>query len=338
MSFTVIGGSAVSKLLADNRAQVLREVRDAYWAHGRGETELPHSQFLRFADRPGSRIIALPASLTGPHPLDGLKWISSFPTNRVRNWPRASGVIILNDPQTGFPVACIEASEISAHRTAASATLAAALLTQPSRTTQRIGLIGAGAIATTITDYFEVLPWEIEEVGVYDLHRHRAEALCARLREGGRPSRVYESAKDILSVSDTIFLATTASDPYISWDESFARSPLIINLSLRDLTVDVVMRSFNVTDDVSHVLREHTSLHRAQLRAGDSSFIAGTLYDVLTGSLEVPADKTVVFSPFGLGVLDLAVAGHVYRALRGTNQSILIEGFFPADWPADDDG
>ena len=59
-------------------------------------------------------------------------------------------------------------------------------------------------------------------------------------------------------------------------------------------------------------MKANTSPHLAEHLAGSRDFVAGTLYDVLTGAAKPPADRPVVFSPFGLGVLDLAVAKYVY--------------------------
>lgn len=64
----------------------------------------PPSSFLRFPDRPTSRIIGLPASLGGALRVDGLKWISSFPENTKSGLPHACAVLIPNDHDTGLSV------------------------------------------------------------------------------------------------------------------------------------------------------------------------------------------------------------------------------------------
>src|SRR5215213_3164021 len=100
-------------------------VEATYRVHAEGDSVNPPSYFLRFPDRPTARIIALPASIGGSVRVDGLKWVSSFPENVASGIPRASAVLILNDHDTGYPIACLESSIISATRTAASAALAA---------------------------------------------------------------------------------------------------------------------------------------------------------------------------------------------------------------------
>ena len=123
--FAVIPGGQVQQALAGRERQVAELVEATYRLHGAGDSVNPPSYFLRFPDRPSDRIIALPASIGGPHRVDGLKWISSFPGNVAAGIPRASAVLILNDHDTGYPFACLESSIISATRTAASAAVAA---------------------------------------------------------------------------------------------------------------------------------------------------------------------------------------------------------------------
>ena len=123
--FAVIPGAQVHGALRGREKQIVELVEATYRLHGAGESVNPPSYFLRFPDRPSSRIIALPASVGGQVRVDGLKWISSFPGNVAAGLPRASAVLILNDHDTGYPFACLESSIISATRTAASAALAA---------------------------------------------------------------------------------------------------------------------------------------------------------------------------------------------------------------------
>ena len=119
--FAVIPGAQVQHALQGREQRITELVESTYRLHSAGDSVNPPSYFLRFPDRPSSRIIALPASIGGALRVDGLKWISSFPENVAAGLPRASAVLILNDHETGYPFACLESSIISATRTAALA-------------------------------------------------------------------------------------------------------------------------------------------------------------------------------------------------------------------------
>src|SRR3954469_15658423 len=151
-TFYVLPGSTVKCIIDDNKKQVFDAVEAAYRLHGSGNTVNPDSYFLRYPDKPSSRIIALPAHLGGAIQKSGIKWISSFPENRAGNLARASAVLIVNDAATGYPLACIEASLISATRTAASAALAAEQIS-PNPFKGTLGVIGTGVIARTTVEW-----------------------------------------------------------------------------------------------------------------------------------------------------------------------------------------
>jgi ornithine cyclodeaminase len=110
-----------------------------------------------------------------------------------------------------------------------------------------------------------------------------------------------------------------------SW---FDHNPLVLHISLRDLGTEVILRSVNVVDDADHVLRADTSVHLAEQATGGREFLHATVYDLLTGAFAAPPDRPVVFSPFGLGVLDLAVGAFVHRRATAAGSAVPVAGFF----------
>ncbi len=320
--FAVISGAEVHEAVSGSEAEVTAVVEAAYRLHGAGQTVNPDSYFLRFPERPADRIIALPASVKGEVDVHGIKWISSFPGNVAAGLPRASAVLILNDPETGYPFACLESSIISASRTAASAALAAVRLSEARGVKPtRVGFVGCGLIARYIHTYLVANGLEFAAAGVFDLSREHAEGFRGYLPQ----AEIHDSARSLIEASDLVVFATIAGEPHVHDPAWFTHDPLVLHVSLRDLSPEIILASYNIVDDVDHCLKAGTSPHLTEQRVGHRDFVAGTLCDVLTGQVEVPADRPVVFSPFGLGVLDLAVAKWIYDRLPDRRT---IDGFF----------
>ena len=349
--FAVIPGAQVGRVLAGREEQIVELVEATYRLHSAGDSVNPPSYFLRFPDRPASRIIALPASIGGQVRVDGLKWISSFPENVAAGLPRASAVLILNDHDTGYPFACLESSIISATRTAASAALAADWLSRGRGSggrgaggRPRIGFVGAGLIARYIHTFLAATGWTFDEIGVHDLSAGSAAGFRGYLEQSGPGSgtrqsgaqqsgaasriTVHDRAEDLIRSSDLVVFATVAGQPHVSELSWFEHNPLVLHVSLRDLAPEILLASANVVDDVEHCLKANTSPHLAEQLTGNRDFLLGTLDDVMAGRVSVPADRPVVFSPFGLGVLDLAVGKYVYDEVTRAGELHVIDEFF----------
>ncbi|MBC3195048.1 2,3-diaminopropionate biosynthesis protein SbnB [Pseudonocardia sp. C8] len=328
--FAVIPGGQVRRVLQGRERDVVDLVEATYRLHGAGDSVNPPSYFLRFPDRPNARIIALPASIGGPARTDGLKWISSFPDNVAAGLPRASAVLILNDPATGYPFAVLESSIISATRTAASAALAADRLSRDRARPARVGFIGTGLIARYIHTFLAGTGWTFDEVGVHDLAAASAQGFRGYLERSGGPGRitVHDDAESLIRSSDLVVLATVAARPYLHDPAWFAHNPLVLNVSLRDLAPEILLAGANVVDDVDHCLKADTSPHLVEQLTGNRDFLDGTLDDVMAGRVTLPTDRPVVFSPFGLGVLDLAVGRYVYDEVVRAGELTVIEDFF----------
>jgi len=328
--FAVISGAQVQHTLQGRENHIVELVEGTYRLHGAGDSVNPPSYFLRFPDRPSSRIIALPASIGGQVRVDGLKWISSFPENVAAGIPRASAVLILNDHDTGYPFACLECSIISATRTAASAALAADWLSRGRRRPTRVGFFGVGLIARYIHTFLTATGWSFDEIGVHDLSTASAAGFRDYLEHSGTASAitVHDSAEQLIRSSDLVVFATVAAAPHVSDLSWFAHNPLVLHVSLRDLAPEIVLASTNIVDDIEHCMKANTSPHLAEQLTGNRDFLLGTLDDVMSGRVSVPADRPLVFSPFGLGVLDLAVGKYVYDEVVRAGELHVVDDFF----------
>src|SRR6266542_6315990 len=327
---SLINGKTVCDVVRAHRAECVDVVRGAYLAHANGQSVNPDSYFLRFPGKPDCRIIALPAYLGDGFGVAGLKWIASFPGNVQRGFPRASAVLVLNSSETGYPFAILESSIISAARTAASAALAAYWLNGRSRRAHALGIVGTGFIARYVYDFLVDTGWEVDEVQLYDTLPQESEkfrATACRLKHH-RAVKVAPDVEQLVRACDLILFTTVASAPHIADAALFEHNPLVLHISLRDLAPEILLRSQNVVDDVEHVMKANTSPHLAEQKTGSRNFVTGTLADIILGRRSVDRNRTIIFSPFGMGILDLAVGKWVYDQAVAAGQDLRLSDFF----------
>jgi ornithine cyclodeaminase len=331
----LLGVEDVRALLERREAEVMRAVAAAYVAHQRGQSSLPHSVFLRFAHRPADRVIALPAYLGGEFDAAGLKWVSSFPGNHEAGLERASAVVILNSARTGRPKAILEGSVISARRTAASAALAAVAL-HGEGYAGPVGIVGCGPINLEVSRFLLSVYPGVSDFLLFDLHEDRARRFASQLQglSGGASARVAADCDEVLRSSPLVSFATTASRPHVASLSACPAGATVLHVSLRDLSAEAILAADNVVDDADHVCRAETSVHLAERLSGSRDFIRCTLAEVLCGEAAArdPAGSRAptVFSPFGLGVLDVALADLVTRLARERGVGQVMRGFLPA--------
>ena len=327
----IIGAAEVEAALKGREEQVLDAVQKAYETHSLGASSLPHSSFLRFPDSDKDRIICLPAYLGGDYQLAGVKWIASVPDNVARGMERASAVMILNDRVTGRPTTVIEGSIISKQRTAASAALASRVLAAGEP--EAIGFIGCGPINTAVAQFLTTTWPNVGRLMAFDLNPARAEDFGTVLRTR-RPDidfSVGANLEDVLSECAMVAFGTTAITPYVDNLDSCPAGATILHVSLRDLKTSAILSNHNIVDDLDHVNRAATSIHLTSDQEGHTNFVHSSLGDILLGNASAPErdGRKVIFSPFGLGVLDLAVADLVQHTLASTGGGTIVKSFLP---------
>lgn len=120
-------------------SEVITVLEAAFQEHGNGRTEMPPK--IGIHTRPEAFIHAMPAYIPSLGAA-GIKWVSGYPENFSKGRPYITGLLILNDKDTGMPVAVMDCTWITAKRTGAATALAARYLARPDATV--IGILGCG--------------------------------------------------------------------------------------------------------------------------------------------------------------------------------------------------
>ncbi len=145
----------------------MREIIDALDAafreQGEGRAEIPPKPGVH--TRPDAFIHAMPAYIPSLHSV-GIKWVSGYPENYRRGLPYITGLLILNDEDTGVPLAVMDCAWITAMRTGAATAVAARYLARPDSET--IGILGCGVQGRSNLEALQVL-FPLKWVMAYDV-------------------------------------------------------------------------------------------------------------------------------------------------------------------------
>ena len=146
-------------------ADVIELLETAFLEKGEGRVEMPPKPGIH----PGGGdnfIHAMPAYIPAMHSA-GVKWVSGFPENQKHGLPYITGLLILNDPETGLPISVMDCEWITAMRTAAATAVAARRLARPE--SALVGILGCGVQGKTNTEALNVL-FPLKKVMAYDVN------------------------------------------------------------------------------------------------------------------------------------------------------------------------
>lgn len=298
---------------------VVDAVAIALAAHGRGHALVPAEAYLAWEHAGEAvRSLAMPGLVDGS---PGVKIVNANAANPGRGLPRASGLVVLFDIETGRPACILEGARISCLRTAAVTAIAAGILGAPP--IERLALLGAGALARC---HLELLPprlLDLREIRLYDLHSARSAALAATAADARIV--ICKSAEQAIRGAQLVVPLTTTTSGYIAhgWLEPGA---LLVNVSLDDPQPEVILRADKVfVDDWTLVAADERRLLGRMLRAGHirgptdpaegPRAIDGELGELLVGLREgrARAEEVIVVNPFGMAIEDIAVARCVHE-------------------------
>ena len=149
-------------------AEIIAALERMFREKGEGRVEMPPKIGIHPA--PDAFIHAMPASIPAQKAA-GIKWVGGYPDNSKRGLPYISGLLILNDFETGIPIALMDATWITAKRTGAATALSAKYLARPDSAT--IGILGCGVQGRSNLEALKVL-FPLKKVFAYDTHADRS--------------------------------------------------------------------------------------------------------------------------------------------------------------------
>ncbi len=143
--------------------EVLDALEQAFREKGEGRVEMPPKPGIH--PLPDAFIHAMPAYIPALGSA-GIKWVSGFPQNQERGLPYISGLLLLNDPETGFPIAVMDCTWITAMRTGAATALAATRLARAESST--VGILACGVQGRSNLEAL-ACRFELKRVKAYDV-------------------------------------------------------------------------------------------------------------------------------------------------------------------------
>jgi ornithine cyclodeaminase/alanine dehydrogenase len=159
----------------------MREIIDTLEAmfkeKGAGRTEMPPKPGIH--TRPEAFIHAMPAHIPSLQSA-GMKWVSGYPDNQRRGLPYITGLLLLNDPETGIPIAIMDCTWITAKRTGAATAVAAKYLARPESKT--VGIVACGVQGRSNLEALTCF-FKIKKVKAYDLYPEIAKRYAIEMSE-----------------------------------------------------------------------------------------------------------------------------------------------------------
>jgi ornithine cyclodeaminase len=271
----------------------------------------------------------MPAHRGGERPLYALKAVCIFPGNPARGLDAHQGTVTLFDGTTGQPTAIVDASAITAIRTAAVSALATRLLA--AEDARELAILGAGVQAAAHLEALQAVR-DFERVRIYSPTREHAERLAQRAG-GGTTATVADNAEDALEGANVVVTATNSREPVLrrEWLTPGAHVNAVgaSAPTSRELDTATVADSSLFADSRESVLNEAGEFQLA-VREGaieGPDHIRAELGEVVAGMHpgRTDAQEITLFRSLGLAIEDMAAAERAVGNARSRGAGVEVD-------------
>jgi len=294
-------------------AEIIAALEGMFREKAEGRVEMPPK--IGIHTMPDALIHAMPASIPVLKAA-GMKWVGGYPDNSKRGLPYVTGLLILNDPETGIPVALMDCTWITAQRTGAATAVSAKYLARSESST--VGILGCGVQGRSNLEALKVL-FPLKKAYAYDKHADRAIRYAEEMsRQLGIEVVPVSDPRQAVIASDMVVTAgPILRTPHATIQRGWLREGAFASL----VDFDSYWHPYALregdkfcTDDVPQ-LQHYRDLGYFQ----NIPAIHADLGELVTGrkaGREQPAERTIACN-LGLALDDIAVAPLIYeRALE----------------------
>lgn len=317
MNTLLITSKEIYRLLTPSVAN--RVIEKAFRAYGSGKADMPPKSYLHFKQ---GDLRSMPAYLHGEgFNIAGIKSVNVHPFNYRNNMPTVMGLIVLTDPNTGFPLAILDGTSLTSIRTGAAGALAVKLLSN--KGARYAGFVGSGTQARTQLEcIMEVRKLKGIKIWKYNKKDPLAEELSVWAKKKyDIDTLISENINDI-SMNVDIVITTTPS-----------RAPVVTQVSpgthinaigadapgKQEISPNIIKKSKLVIDDwkqASHSGEINVPYRKRQIRKKDIYGELGEIASRVKKGRE-DRDEITVFDSTGLAIQDVACSYAVYKELKG---------------------
>jgi len=232
----------------------------------------------------------------------GQKIVTFYPPNAEKNLPTHMATILLNDPQTGAPLAVMDGRLITEMRTAAVSAAATKLLAP--KHAKVLAILGSGVQARSHIEALRLVR-QFEKIQVWSPNKSHAETFA---REIGAQAM---SAEDAIRDADVVVTVTSSKTPVLlgTWLKSGCHVNAVgaCRPDWRELD-DNAMRNVLFVDSREAAMKESGDVILSRVK------IYAELGEAFAGKVPPRANETTIFKSLGMAVEDVAAALLVYRS------------------------
>ena len=303
-------------------------MREALTMLAGGDVVMPLRSMLALPQ--GDAVMGLMPSYLGGLEAVGVKVVAAFPANFGTEYDTHQGVVLFFDTERGLLRAIVDATSITALRTAAVSGLVTDLLARPDA--GDLAIIGAGTQAHTHLQAMRAVR-PVRRVRVYSVPAESAAEFAEReSRLTGLPVEAIETAEEAVAGADLICTTTTATEPVVqgAWVSPGAHVNAVgaYTPATRELDSALVAQARLYADRRESLLSEAGEflIPKGEGLIGDEH-IVGEIGEVLTGRApgRTSPDEITLFKSLGIAIEDLAAAHRVYEIAREKDLGAWVE-------------